>query len=136
MEQVQREIAREAAVQLTVEAVMLRRPKTLPRSASVADLRRLFANQSVRTALLVDGDRFVATVERTDVPEGAAESEPAMAYARTDAERVRSGVLVGDATPQLERSPEGRLVVVAEDGETLRGLLCLRGAADSFCVDR
>jgi CBS domain-containing protein len=131
----QSEIPREEAVELTVEAVMLRRPKTLPAAASVADLRRLFENRSVRTALLVDGERFVAAVERGDVPEAAAADEPALAFARRDAERVRPDVRVEDALPQLERSAEGRLVVVDEDGATLRGLLCLRGAGDSFCVD-
>ena len=44
--------------------------------ASVADLRRLFQNDSVRTALLVDGPTFVGTVERDDVPPSAADEEP------------------------------------------------------------
>jgi len=134
MEAQQRLIARDAAQTLTVEAVMLHHPKTLPADATVADLRRLFANATIRTALLVDGPAFVATVERTDLPEAAADDEPAMAYARRDADRVEPSVLMAEAMPKLERSPEGRLVVVDADGETLRGLICLRGSADAFCV--
>ena len=126
-------ITREAAEQLTVGEVMLSRPKTLPPHATVADLRRLFENEGVRTALLVDGGRFFGTVERDDLPDAAADGEPAQAFARFDAELVGPDVLVRDVIPQLERSREGRLVVVAEDGTTLRGLLCRRGVDDSFC---
>ena len=35
--------------------------------------------------------------------------------------------------PQLDGSREGRLVVVADDGSTLRGLLCLSGVEGAFC---
>ena len=126
-------ITREAAVQLTVGEVMLSRPKTLGTDATVADLRRLFENPSVRTVLLVEGERFVGTVERDDVPAGTGDAEPAKAFARFDAERVGPEALVRDVMPLLERSREGRLVVVGEDGSTLRGLLCRRGVDDSFC---
>jgi CBS domain-containing protein len=113
---------------------MLGRPKTVPPDATVADLRRLFENPSVRTALIVDGDAFVGTVERGDVPDAAADDDPALPLVRLDAERVSPELLVRDAMPQLERSGEGRLVVVDPDGVTLRGLLCLKGATDAFCV--
>jgi CBS domain-containing protein len=126
-------IARDVAEQLTVGEVMLRRPKTLGLDATVADLRRLFENRSVRTALLVDGGRFAGTVERDDVPSGAGDGEPARAFARFDAELVRPDVPMRDVIPQLDASREGRLVVVDEDGATLRGLLCLSGVDDAFC---
>ena len=62
---------RHEAENLTVAQVMLGRPKTVPPDATVADLRRLFENPSVRTALIVDGDAFVGTVERGDVLDAA-----------------------------------------------------------------
>ena len=126
-------IAREVAEHLTVGEVMLRRPKTLGLDATVADLRRLFEHPSVRTVLLVDGERYAGAVERDDVPATAPDSEPARAFAQFDVERVGPDVPVREVIPQLERSREGRLVVVAEDGTTLRGLLCLRGSDDAFC---
>ena len=128
-------ISREAAETLTVAEVMLKRPKTLPVDATVADLRRLFEHSAVRTVLLVDGEAFAGTVERSDVADDADDGAPAGAFARLDADRVGPDALVRDAMPRLERSSEGRLVVVAEDGSTLRGLLCLRSGHESFCVD-
>jgi predicted transcriptional regulator len=126
-------ITRQVAEQLTVGEVMLARPKTLGTDATVADLRRLFENRSVRTALLVDGAAFFGTVERDDVPDTAGAGEPAKAFARFDEVRVRPDELVRDVIPQLDVSREGRLVVVDEDGSTLRGLLCLSGVEGAFC---
>jgi CBS domain-containing protein len=126
-------IAREVAERLTVGEVMLSRPKTLDVDATLGDLRRLFENRSVRTALLVDGGRFAGTVERADVPPDAADGEPLRTFVRFDAELVRPDVPVRDVIAQLDASREGRLVVVDEDGATLRGLLCLSGIDDAFC---
>jgi len=126
-------IAREVAIRLTVGEVMLRRPKTLDPAATVADLRRLFENDNVRTALLVDGATLVATVDQDDVPASAGTGEPALTFARYDAERVGPEVPVRDVVDLLERTRQGRLVVVAGDGTTLLGLLCLSGVDDAFC---
>ena len=134
MERTQTMITREAAEQLTVAEAMLSRPKTLRADASVADLRRLFGRSTMRTVLLVDGDAFVGTVERPDLPDSATDGEPARAYVRLDAERVTPELLVRDVMPHLERTREGRLVVVDKDGSTLRGMLCMRSAHDAFCV--
>ncbi len=135
MERTQTMIAREAAEHLTVAQVMLNRPKTLWAHATVADLRRLFENATLRTVLLVDGDTFVGTVERPDLPDSAADGEPARAFARLDAERATPALLVSEVMPLVERSREGRVVVVDEDGSTLRGMLCLRTVYDAFCTD-
>jgi CBS domain-containing protein len=128
-------LPREEAEPKTVGEVMLSRPKTLPAHSTVADLRRVFENPTMRTVLLVDGARFVGTVERPDLPDSAAAEEPAQAYARLDAERVGPERLVRDVIPRLNETREGRLVVVDEDGETLRGMLCLRNTYDAFCTD-
>jgi len=126
-------IRREVAERLTVGEVMLVRPKTLGTDATVADLRRLFENQSVRTALLVDGAAFAGAVERDDLPPGAADGEPARTFARYEDDLITPDKRVSDVIPQLDASREGRLVVVGEDGSTLRGLLCLSGIEGAFC---
>jgi CBS domain-containing protein len=117
----------------TVADVMLARPKTLPAGATVADLRRLFANPAVRTALLVDGTAFRAAVERTGVPADAPDDAPALRYGGA-VETVLPEVPVADALRRLARLEEPRLVVLDADGVTLRGLLCLSGGGSRFCV--
>jgi predicted transcriptional regulator len=126
-------IAREVAEELTVGEVMVSHPRTLATSATVGDLRRMFENRNVRTALLVDGDRFVGTVERDDVPAAAGDDDPARELAHYDDEVIRPDQRVRDVIPQLDGSREGRLVVIDEDGSTLRGLLCLSGVEGAFC---
>ena len=39
-----------------------------------------------------------------------------------------------DAVELLDRNREPRLVVLDEDGQTLRGLLCFNQSSASFCV--
>jgi len=135
VERTQTMMPREIAEQLTVAEAMLNHPKTLRADATVADLRHMFERSTMRTVLLVDGQTFVGTVERPDLPDTAADGEPARAYARLDAERVTPERLIADVMPLLEQSREGRLVVVADDGATLRGMVCMRSAHDAFCTD-
>ena len=135
MEQVQRLVAREDALDLTVERVMLRRPKTLPTTATLGEVRRLFTNQSIRAALLVDGPRYVSMVVRADIPAAAGDAEPALGHGNPDAPKVPPDTVVRDAVALLDDATENRIVVLDEDGETLRGLVCLRESVDAFLVE-
>ena len=121
---------------LTVADVMVRRPKSVPRDATVGEVRRKFEKPGLRTLLVVDGDAFCGTIERADLPDSAPDAAPALDFARTDAETVAPDLPLTDAMPLLEEDTEGRLVVVDNDGVTLRGLLCLKGDGESFCLDR
>jgi CBS domain-containing protein len=121
--------ARESA---TVADAMLRRPKTLPAEATVADLRSMFENPGVRTALLVDGESFRGALDRDDLPGNAPDEAPALDYARADAETIAPDASIAEAQKRLARVRERRLVVV--EGETLRGLLCADERFQSFCV--
>lgn len=118
----------------TVADVMLASPKTLPVDSTVGALRALFERKpGVRTALLVDGAAFVASIDRGTLPDDAADDAPALQYAR-EGDTVAPGVPVAEALERLAGLPEPRLVVVDEDGSTLRGLLCLSGGGTEFCV--
>jgi CBS domain-containing protein len=118
-----------------VADVMLRRPKTLPADATVADVRALFANPKVMTALLVDGTTFAGVLDREDLPDAAADDEPARKHARADVARVDPGTPVPEARAWLDEHDERRLVVMDADGVTLRGLLCLNKRRTGFCSD-
>jgi predicted transcriptional regulator len=116
-----------------VRDVMVSRPKTLPADASVADLRAMFANPSVLTALLVDGDRFAGAVERDDLPAGASDVQRADEFASRDVITIELDASTADAVARLDRDGDRRLIVLDTDGATLRGLLCLAADRTGFC---
>jgi CBS domain-containing protein len=112
---------------------MVSRPKTLPADATVADLRHLFTNGHVVTALLVDGDAFAGAIDRDELPAAAPADGPAREVARTDVATIGPDAPLADALSHLDERGERRLVVLDDDGSTLRGLLCLTSDGDGFC---
>jgi CBS domain-containing protein len=117
---------------LTVRDLMRRRPKTLPREATVGELRRMFANPLVLDALLVDGAAFVGVVDRTDV-DNRPDDAPAEALARSSGVTISPEATSTEAMERLDRDGSWRLVVVGSDGVTLEGLLCLNAKRNGFC---
>jgi predicted transcriptional regulator len=126
-------VPRTAAAERRVRDVMVARPKTLPASVGVGELRALFANPHVRTALLVDGVRFAGTVDRDAVPVDAADDRPAGELARRDVATIGPDAPVSEALALMDAAGARRLVVVDSDGATLRGLLCLTVDRSGYC---
>lgn len=134
MAQTGRMASDEAAV-LTVGEVMISRPKTIPGDALVADARRVFENPSVRTVLLAaDDGAFRGAVERDALPASARDDEPAAGYADTDPVTATPDMPIPEAIKLLDGQAEPRLIVLDEDGATLRGLLCFNRGSSEFCV--
>jgi hypothetical protein len=115
---------------LLVRDVMVSRPKTLPAGASVGDLRRLFGNGHVMTALLIDGDAFAGAVDRHSVPSDLPDTAPARSLA-TSGDVIASDAPMASAVAQLEALGTDRLVVL--DGPNLVGLVCLTKDRAGFC---
>jgi hypothetical protein len=113
-----------------VRDVMVRRPKTLPSGSTVGDLRRLFANSHVMTALLVDGDSFAGAVDRHSVPAHAPDDSPARSLA-TSGDVIGPDAPMAEAVARLEARGTDRLIVL--DGGNLAGLVCLTKDRDGFC---
>lgn len=118
----------------TVGDVMIPRPKTLPGDASVGDVRRAFEDPSNRTVVLADGQRFVGALNREDVPDAAGDAEAASRYAQSEPVTATPGMPIPAALELLTRAAEPRVVVLADDGATLVGLLCFNRNAQSFCT--
>jgi CBS domain-containing protein len=129
-----RSVAREAALGQTVGDVMIRAPKTLPFDAVVADVRRVFEKPHVRTVLLADDGRFAGLVERDGLPADAPDSAPANAYVEPAPRTATPDTPMSEAIKLFEARDEPRLVVVDEDGVTLRGLLCGNATGTGFCM--
>jgi hypothetical protein len=115
---------------LLVRNVMVRRPKTLPAGATVGDLRRLFGNGHVMTALLVDGDAFAGAVDRHSVAAHLPDSSSARDLA-TSGDVIAPDAPMASAVAQLETLGTDRLVVL--DGPNLVGLVCLTKDRAGFC---
>jgi CBS domain-containing protein len=122
----------EAGVQ-RVRDVMLARPKTLPADATVADLRRLFANPRVATAVLVEQDAFVGLVDRAAVDDRLSGDAPARPLAHSAGVTIAAEATVGEAMARFDEDGGTRLAVLDPDGSTLQGLLCLNTARTGFC---
>jgi CBS domain-containing protein len=118
----------------TTADVMLRNPKTLPGSASVADVRALFAEHpSVQMVLLADGDAFRGAV--TELPDDASDTAPAVDYADPTPVTLTPEASATDAFDAAVALPHRRVVVLGEGG-TLVGLVCLDETRTRFCGRR
>jgi CBS domain-containing protein len=127
-------MASNEAVVLTVGDVMIARPKTQSGDALVADVRLAFENPSVRTVLLADDGVFRGAIERDGVPAEAPADEAAVRYADTEPVTATPSMPIPEAIKLLDDQSEPRLIVLDEDGTTLRGLLCFNRSSSEFCV--
>ena len=127
-------IPREQALPLTVGEIMIARPKTFRSDITVGEVRQAFEQSSQRVVLLVDGSTFQGAIERDALEPAAPDTAPAVALARRDVATVTPDTPLADAVEILDRNREPRLVVLDEDGRTLRGLLCFNQSSASFCV--
>jgi CBS domain-containing protein len=127
-------LTREQAAGMLVGEVMIANPKTLPANALVGDVRGVFAKKNVRTVLLAEEGVFRGAIERDGLPGTAADDEPALRFADAEPLSTTAGTPMRDVLPLLDGRDEPRLVVLDEDGVTLRGLLCADTAGTGFCV--
>ena len=127
-------IPREEALASTVGEVMIARPKTLRWDVSVGEVRRAFEDSSHRVVLLVDGSTFRGAIDREALDPATPDAAPASSFASRDVAAVTPATPLIEAVELLDRSREPRLVVLDEDGQTLRGLLCFNQSSASFCV--
>ena len=128
-------LTRERVAPLRVSDVMVSRPKTVPADATVAELRALFGNSHVVNALLVRGTEFAGSLDRDDLPVAAADDELATDYATLEVPAATPGEPMVAVLERLDALDIRRLVVLDQDGTTLRGLLCLGRDRSGFCTD-
>lgn len=130
-------LSRDEASELSVRDVMYASPKTLPADTTVGELRRQFEQPKLRTALLADGSTFVGAIQRADVPASAASEEQAIVYAQRRPEAIGPERPAAEALARSDgENDDYRLVVLADDGQTLIGLVCMNAARTHFCVDK
>lgn len=126
-------IDRDRAAGLSVEQVMLQRPKTVAYADTVGNLRAVVCRPNVKEVVVVDGTAFVGLLAAADVPAGVPADAPLRPYVRLGQPVVRADAAMSDALVLLEETGSARLAVVAADGITLAGLLCPNSEGSRFC---
>ena len=126
-------VSRDAVPGTRVRDAMVTSPKTMPADGTVADLRAMFANPHVMSALLVDGPRFVGLVDRDSLRDETPDGRPARSLVRRDVATIDPDAPLAEGLAALDEQAERRLVVLDGDGRTLRGLLCLTSDRNGFC---
>jgi predicted transcriptional regulator len=119
---------------LRVADAMVTIPVTHPREATVADMRRLFLDEHVHMALLLDGRLLVAAVEREDLDPMVAENGAAGDVGSLRGRTIPADASVSEAFESMRAASRRRLAVTNERGE-LVGLLCLKTSGAGFCSD-
>jgi CBS domain-containing protein len=126
-------VGRDAVAGTRVRDAMVTSPKTMPADGTVADLRAMFANPHVMSALLVDDATFVGLVDRDSLRDETPDGQPARSLVRRDVATIDPDAPLAEAVAALDEHAERRLVVLDGDGRTLRGLLCLTSDRNGFC---
>ncbi len=121
-------------VDVRVEDVMLRGPRTVAPETTVAEAREAFENPRVRLLLVARGDAFLGAVTRDLVGPEVDGGVTLGQIAGRDGALVRPEDPVGRAVELLDAEQSERLPVVAADG-TLVGLVCFNRTRGHFCVD-
>jgi CBS domain-containing protein len=120
---------------LTVRAAMIRHPKTMPASATLAEARSVLGDSHVHLLLLVDDGRLVGTIDRDDLAGVRADdATPATAYA-TLAGRTTGPDADAEALRHALRDASARRLAVVDDEGRLLGLLCLKRSGQGYCSD-
>ncbi|MCL2417659.1 MAG: hypothetical protein FWD04_00065 [Conexibacteraceae bacterium] len=104
----------------------------LPATGTVGDIRDFFSkSDSRRLAVLVDGDRYVGSIGRDQLPDDADPEAPATGLAK--AGPVADPQMAAAAARDLALSePSWRLPVVGADG-VFRGVIAVDPDKGEFC---
>ncbi len=118
----------------TVGEVVVRMPKTLPTSVSVATARAALQDDHVHMLLLTEDGLLRGTLVRDDLAAAGDDAAPALGLAVVEGRTIAADVPAEAARRLLVDSGRRRLAVVDADGRLL-GLLCLKRRQTGFCSD-
>ena len=123
---------------LAAADVMMRHPRVLPSSATLAEVVTALESQHVHMVLLTEGPTLVGMIVRADLPAGlptgAHDNRSALALARLDGRTVTPDTPAVTIQRHLTEGGLRRLAVVDADGALL-GLICLKRQQTGFCTD-
>ena len=118
---------------MSVAHAMLTNPKVFGPGLSRSDLDRLFTDDHVHAALVIDDGLLVTVIERADLEDSLPDADPCSLGTLT-------GRIVGPDAPlaavhaRMWKEQRRRLAVIDESGRFL-GLLCLKKSGTGFCSE-
>ena len=118
---------------LIVAQAMVTSPKVFGPELSRSDLDRLFADDHVHAALVIDGGRLMTVIERTDLEDSLPDTDPCSLGTLTR-RVVAPDVPLAAVHARMRQEQRRRLAVIDESGRLL-GLLCLKKSGTGFCSD-
>lgn len=118
----------------SVSDAMIRCPKLLGPTATVAQVREFFRDDHVHVALLVDRGKLLAVVERSDLIDAPSASSPAVTVGRLHGRVTGPDADLAAACERMRALGRRRLAVIDSRGNCL-GLLCLKRSGLGFCSD-
>ena len=119
----------------TVADAMVTDVKLSGAATTVREVRSLFADDHIHSAVFVERGVLLGVVDRADLPGDAPEDAPALRFAVTRERVVSADADLGRAQRRLIASGRRRLAVVDADGR-FAGLLCLKRSLAGFCSDQ
>lgn len=121
---------------LLVHHVALRRPDTLPATATVREVRGVFArSEKVHMALVVgDDDRLITTIVRGDLDSSLPGHLPAALLGTLNSRTVDRDQPAARLGEVMDAAGQRRLAVIDSDGR-LVGLACRKRSGTGFCTD-
>jgi CBS domain-containing protein len=113
-----------------VRDVMMLDARSVGPETPMSQVRDSFASPSVKLMLVTEGERFLGTLGRDDLPaEGDGPIEP---HVRADRPSLRPDDPVEDALALVREQGMTRIPVL--EGEQLLGLVCFNQSHEAFCV--
>lgn len=109
-------------------------PTVHPADTTVGEIRAFFDDDHKHMALLVDGGRLIAAVERADLSPELCDDLPARAVGTLRGRTLPPGASAESTYAAMHAANRRRLAVADEHG-ALVGLLCLKTSGDGFCSD-
>ena len=113
-----------------VRDVMMLEPRSVGPDTPMSEVRDTFASPSVKLMLVTDGERFLGTLGRDDLP--ADGDGPIGPHVRADRPSLSPDDPVARAMELVEEQGMTRIPVA--EGDQLLGLVCFNKSHSAFCV--
>jgi CBS domain-containing protein len=114
-----------------VKDVMMLEPRSVGPATPIAEIRETFSSPSVKLMLVTDGERFLGTLTRDDLPESG--DGPIEPHVRADTPSLSPDDPVDKALELFREQGMSRIPVVTDSGR-LEGLVCLNKSHSAFCI--